>query len=53
MGDMFNGAAAFNQNISSWSVIRVTDMANMFNGATIFNQDLSSWCVGDRIAGHV
>ena len=38
---------AFNQDISSWDVSKVTDMNHMFNGASSFNQDLSSWDVNN------
>jgi surface protein len=34
---MFNGAIAFNQNISSWDVSKVTTMDGTFSGATLFN----------------
>jgi surface protein len=43
MGAMFNGASAFNQDISGWNTANVTDMQNMFAGASKFNQDISSW----------
>jgi surface protein len=42
---MFNGATAFNQDISGWDVSAVTNMGDMFNGATAFNQDISGWDV--------
>ena len=42
---MFKNATAFNQDISSWDVERITDMTEMFSGATAFNQDLSGWNV--------
>ena len=45
MRGMFQGAAAFNQNIGSWNTAAVTDMRNMFYGASAFNQNLSGWCV--------
>ena len=37
MNGMFEGATAFNQNISSWDVSKVTNMESMFEGATDFN----------------
>merc|ERR1712078_779516 len=45
MGSMFNGASAFNGDISSWNTAAVTDMGFMFYQASAFNQDLSSWDV--------
>jgi surface protein len=44
---MFDSAAAFNQDISSWTVSRVTTMRQMFDSATAFNKDISSWDVSD------
>ena len=41
MNNMFQGAAAFNQNISSWNTAKVTDMNAMFSGAALFNQTWS------------
>ena len=35
---MFNGAAAFNQDLSTWVTSSVTDMNSMFQGAIRFNQ---------------
>jgi surface protein len=43
MWAMFEGAAAFNRDISSWNIAKVTNMDSMFNGASSFNQDLCSW----------
>jgi len=42
---MFNNAAVFNGDISSWDVSNVTNMTSMFRSATIFNGDISSWDV--------
>eukprot|EP00568_Trieres_chinensis_P002371 CAMPEP_0183296004 /NCGR_PEP_ID=MMETSP0160_2-20130417/3748_1 /TAXON_ID=2839 ORGANISM="Odontella Sinensis, Strain Grunow 1884" /NCGR_SAMPLE_ID=MMETSP0160_2 /ASSEMBLY_ACC=CAM_ASM_000250 /LENGTH=131 /DNA_ID=CAMNT_0025457569 /DNA_START=17 /DNA_END=412 /DNA_ORIENTATION=- len=43
MRSMFHGVD-FNQDISSWDVSSVTDMADTFR-ASSFNQDISSWDV--------
>ena len=42
---MFDGAAAFNGDLSGWDVRNVTDMRAMFEGAAAFNGDLSGWDV--------
>jgi surface protein len=44
---MFYVANAFNQNINSWNVSRVTDMNGMFINATAFNQPIGSWNVSN------
>jgi surface protein len=40
---MFKDATSFDQNISSWNISSVTNVADMFSGATSFNQDICSW----------
>ena len=44
---MFDGATAFNSDLSDWDVSNVTNMRNMFDSATSFDQDLSSWNVSN------
>lgn len=43
MFQMFNGATAFNQDITNWNVSSVENMSGMFANTKIFNQDLSKW----------
>jgi surface protein len=42
---MFNGAVAFNRNISRWNVGNVDNMSGMFHDATSFNVDINDWYV--------
>lgn len=43
MEGMFSLSTAFNQDISSWDVRRVTDMQTMFFGAALFRRNLCPW----------
>ena len=43
MSGMFEGAALFNGDISSWDVSSVRDMSWMFFNADSFNQPLDTW----------
>ena len=45
MSYMFDGATAFDGDLSSWNVSSVTVMNGMFRTATSFNQPLNSWNV--------
>ena len=45
MSYMFDGATAFDGDLSSWDVSAVTDMNYTFATATAFNQSLSTWDV--------
>ncbi|SKB44628.1 BspA family leucine-rich repeat surface protein [Maribacter arcticus] len=47
MNNMFAGALAFNEDISTWDVSSVNSISNMLNGAATFNQDLSAWNVSN------
>ena len=46
MSNIFFGCTAFNQDISSWNVSRVTSMRAMFKSCTNFNQNLGAWNTG-------
>ncbi|MCH1596750.1 MAG: BspA family leucine-rich repeat surface protein, partial [Pseudomonadales bacterium] len=43
--NMFNGATAFDQDVSGWVTTAGANMSSMFYGVSSFNQDLSSWNV--------
>ena len=46
MNSMFNGASAFNSDLSAWDVSSVTDMSlHVQKRQLAFNSDLSSWDV--------
>jgi surface protein len=40
---LFQDAASFNQDISSWNTANVTAMFSVFKDAIAFNQDIGSW----------
>ena len=40
---MFKGCDEFNQNISTWNTVNVTDMSEMFSEAIGFNQPIGTW----------
>ena len=42
---MFKGCDEFNQNISTWDTVNVTDMSEMFSEAIAFNQPIGTWNV--------
>lgn len=42
---IFNGASAFNSDISGWDVSSATNMGSIFNGASAFSQNLGLWYV--------
>merc|ERR1712166_496402 len=43
MSNLFNGAEAFNQDISAWDVSNVMYTTHMFYKAAAFNKDISTW----------
>src|SRR5690606_18772715 len=43
MGKMFEGATAFDQDLSNWEVGNVEDMSDMFLDASRFDQNLGEW----------
>ena len=45
LGHMFYNSSAFNQDIGSYNVSKVSDMYFMFRESSAFNQDLSKWNV--------
>ena len=44
---MFREADAFNQNLNSWDVGKVTNMKGMFTFTDLFNQDIGEWDVSN------
>lgn len=42
---MFDGAIAFNQDLSGWDMSALRNVRNMFRGATSFDRDLGDWNV--------
>jgi surface protein len=47
LSGLFEGAADFNQDLSTWDVSLVTDMSRLFKDASAFNADLSGWDVSN------
>ena len=43
--EMFNGATAFNGDISGWNTSTINNMSFMFRDAADFNQNIGSWDV--------
>jgi len=45
--EMFNGATAFNGDISGWNTSTINNMSFMFRDAADFNQNIGSWVVSN------
>ena len=43
MSELFKSKTGFNQDLSAWNTINVTDMSAMFYNAYRFNQDIGDW----------
>jgi uncharacterized protein (TIGR02145 family) len=43
MGNVFQSAAAFNQEIGTWNTTNVTNLGSMFYNASSFNQPIGNW----------
>ena len=44
---MLRNQTNYNEDLSSWNVSNVTDMANTFFGSTSFDQNLSYWDIAN------
>lgn len=49
MSGLFDGAAAYNQNISAQNVAEVTNMGGLFYGVSAFNKDIYAWNVANDL----
>lgn len=47
MSSMFRSTTAFNQDITGWNTVRVTNMSAMFLSAPAFNQAIGNWNVSN------